>query len=200
MAKDYKEIFIELLSSTDRDGVAEFIDELEENGFFKAPASSRFHLNEDGGLVHHSVNVCQIALSIREVMLSADDTLAEYLPKDSVILAALLHDVCKSDIYKPAVKKQKNSFGYWENVPGYDVIYDNFPLGHGEKSVIMLLRSGLDLTDDEITAIRWHMSAWDIPFQSPDIKCNFNKAKEICPLLSLISSADCLASNLLERK
>ena len=60
--------------------------------------------------------------------------------------------------------------------------------------------SQLQLTDDEIMAIRWHMNAWDLPFQSYDIKSNFNKAKEICPLLSLVQAADCLASNLLERK
>ncbi len=41
----------------------------------------------------------------------------------------------------------------WTDVSGYDVDYSNFPVGHGEKSVIVLLRSGLDLTDDEIIAI-----------------------------------------------
>ena len=98
------------------------------------------------------------------------------------------------------MKKEKNRYGTWCEVPGYDVDYSNFPLGHGEKSVIILLRSGFELTDDEIMAIRWHMNAWDLPFQSYDIKSNFNKAKEICPLLSLVQAADCLASNLLERK
>jgi hypothetical protein len=62
----------------------------------------------------------------------------------------------------------------------------------------MLLRSGLDLTDNEIMAIRWHMHAWDLPFQSADIKANLNTAKEICPLLSLIQAADGLSSNLIE--
>ena len=31
-----------------------------------------------------------------------------------------------------------------------------------KKSVIMLLRSGLDLHDDEIYAIRWHMGPWNL--------------------------------------
>ena len=35
--------------------------------------------------------------------------------------------------------------------------YFDLPVGHGEKSVIMLLRWGLRMTDDEILAIRWHM-------------------------------------------
>ena len=197
---DYKKELIELLKTTNRQGIDDLVEELEDLGFFKAPASTKFHLNEDGGLVQHSLNVCKAALSIRKSMIELDDSLLEALPKDSVIIASLLHDTCKADIYKPTMKKEKNRFGMWCDVPGYDVDYSNFPLGHGEKSVIVLLRSGFELTDDEIMAIRWHMNAWDLPFQSYDIKSNFNKAKEICPLLSLVQAADCLASNLLERK
>ena len=197
---DYKKEFIELLKTTNRQGIDDLVEELEDLGFFKAPASTKFHLNEDGGLVQHSLNVCKAALSMRKSMIELDDSLLEALPKDSVIIASLLHDTCKADIYKPTMKKAKNRFGMWCDVPGYDVDYSNFPLGHGEKSVIVLLRSGFELTDDEIMAIRWHMNAWALPFQSYDIKSNFNKAKEICPLLSLVQAADCLASNLLERK
>ena len=197
---DYKKEFIELLQTSNRHGIDDLVEELEDLGFFKAPASTKFHLNEDGGLVQHSLNVCKAALSMRKSMIELDDSLLEALPKDSVIIASLLHDTCKADIYKPTMKKEKNRFGMWCDVPGYDVDYSNFPLGHGEKSVIVLLRSGFELTDDEIMAIRWHMNAWDLPFQSYDIKSNFNKAKEICPLLSLVQAADCLASNLLERK
>lgn len=197
---DYKKEFIEFLKTTNRQGIDDLVEELEDLGFFKAPASTKFHLNEDGGLVQHSLNVCKAALSMRKSMIELDDSLLEALPKDSVIIASLLHDACKADIYKPTMKKEKNRFGMWCDVPGYDVDYSNFPLGHGEKSVIVLLRSGFELTDDEIMAIRWHMNAWDLPFQSYDIKSNFNKAKEICPLLSLVQAADCLASNLLERK
>jgi hypothetical protein len=195
-----KERFIWLLRSTERDGMDDCIEELEELGFFEAPASSKFHLNEDGGLMQHSLNVCDTALKIREAMIEMDDSLRESLSQESVIIASLLHDVCKADIYRKAVKRQKNNFGIWVDVPGYDVDYSNLPLGHGEKSAIVLLRSGLDLTDDELLAIRWHMNAWEMPFQSPDIKGNFNAAKEICPLVSVVQAADTLASNLLERK
>lgn len=195
-----REHFIEKLKSTKREGIENTIAELEGLGFFAAPASSRFHLNCEGGLVEHSMNVCNVALDIREVMIARDPSLAGKLPIDSIIIAALLHDTCKADIYKPAIKKQKNKLGIWEPVQGYDVEYSNFPLGHGEKSVIVLLRAGLKLTDDEIMAIRWHMHAWDLPFQSPDIKGNLQKAREICPLAVVIQTADGLASNLLESK
>ncbi len=196
---NYKQEFIELLNSTNRDGVECVVENLEELGFFEAPASTRFHLNEECGLVMHSLNVCHTALKIRETMIGMNESLREVFPEDSVIIAALLHDVCKADIYKRMIKRQKNKFGVWEDVEAYGVDYDNFPLGHGEKSVIVLLRSGLKMTDDEIMAIRWHMHAWDLPFQSADIKGNFNTAKNKCPLLTLIQASDGLASNLLER-
>ncbi len=199
MDMNYKQEFIELLNSTNRDGVECVVENLEELGFFEAPASTRFHLNEECGLVMHSLNVCHTALKIRETMIGMNESLREVFPEDSVIIAALLHDVCKADIYKRMIKRQKNKFGVWEDVEAYGVDYDNFPLGHGEKSVIVLLRSGLKMTDDEIMAIRWHMHAWDLPFQSADIKGNFNTAKNKCPLLTLIQASDGLASNLLER-
>lgn len=194
-----KDRFIELLRSTGREGVNEVIDELESLGFFEAPASTRFHLNCEGGLLKHSLNVCDTALAVREVMIAKDESLRDLLPKDSVIIASLLHDTCKADIYKRVMKKRKNAFGVWEDVPGYDVDYSNFPMGHGEKSVIVLLCCGLALTDDEMMAIRWHMTAWDLAFQSPEMKGNLNQAKEICPLLTLIQAADGLSSNMLER-
>ena len=140
-----------------------------------------------------------MALELRELMIKKMEGLCDALPKESVIIAALLHDVCKADVYKPVIKRQKNKLGVWCDVPGYDVDYSIFPLGHGEKSVIWLLQNGLKLTTDEIIAIRWHMTAWDLPFQSPEMKNNLNAARERCPLLALIQAADGLSANILEQ-
>ena len=196
---ELKTKYKEMLLSTNREGIENVIERLEEHGFFKAPASTKFHLNYEGGLLEHSMNVCDMALELREVMVRKKEGLRDSLPKESVIIAALLHDVCKADIYKPAVKRQKNEHGIWCDVPGYDVDYSNFPVGHGEKSVIWLLQNGLKLTADEIMAIRWHMTAWDLAFQSPEMKGNLNAARERCPLMALIQAADGLAANMLER-
>ena len=195
-----EEKFKEMLLSTNREGIEKVIDRLEEQGFFKAPASTKFHLNYKGGLLEHSMNVCDMALELREMIIGKKDELRDSLPKESVIIAALLHDVCKADIYKPAIKRQKNEYGVWCDVPGYDVDYSSFPLGHGEKSVIWLLQNGLKLTADEIMAIRWHMTAWDLAFQSPEMKGNLNAAKDRCPLLALIQAADGLSANILENR
>lgn len=197
--KDKQTNFKEMLLSTKRVGMENVIEKLEELGFFKAPASTKFHLNYEGGLLEHSMNVCNMALELRELIIRKKEELHDALPKESVIIAALLHDVCKADIYKPAIKRQKNECGVWCDVPGYDVDYKNFPLGHGEKSVIWLLQNGMKLTADEIMAIRWHMTAWDLPFQSPEMKGNLNAARNLCPLMTLIQAADGLAAHLLER-
>ncbi len=196
--ENLKEQFQERLRSTGRKGVENVIEHLERLGFFEAPASTKFHLSVKGGLMQHSWNVCNTALMLREQMILMKPELAEKLPEDSVILTALLHDVCKSNIYKETLLNRKNAQGYWEKVPGYEVDYSSLPLGHGEKSVIMLLSLGLKMTRDEMLAIRWHMTAWDLAFHSPEQKSNLQAAKDMAPLCTLIQAADGLSSALLE--
>ena len=196
--ENLKQQFQEKLLSTKRDGMEDVIKHLERLGFFTAPASTKFHLSVKGGLMKHSWNVCKTALMLREQMILMKPELVDKLPEDSVVIAALLHDVCKSNIYKDAILNRKNDQGYWEKVPGYEVDYSSLPLGHGEKSVIMLLTLGLKLTKDEMLAIRWHMTAWELAFQSPEQKSNLQKAREIAPLCVLIQAADGLSTSLLE--
>lgn len=196
-----KDRFCEMLRSTKRDGIETVISNLEKLGFFKAPASTMFHLSNEGGLVEHSLNVCEMALMLRDVLIAKDASLEEKLPLDSVIVTALLHDVCKAEIYKQGFRNVKNEkTGGWEKVARYEVDYSYCPLGHGEKSVIRLMGWGLKLSLDEILAIRWHMSAWDLPFQSNEQKGNINAAKNRCPLLTILQCADGLASGILEVK
>ena len=195
-----KEEFINALLSTGRRGVQEVISNLEELGFFEAPASTVFHLNERGGLLQHSINVYHEALAVREKQLELRPEMSEKLPLESVTIAALLHDVCKAEIYKESQKWRKDAAGQWESYNAYEVDYTTFPLGHGEKSVIRLLQWGLEMTDDEMLAIRWHMGAFDLPFQSSEAKGNLNAAKSRCPLIAVVGAADGLASFVLEAK
>ncbi|MBQ2839465.1 MAG: HD domain-containing protein [Muribaculaceae bacterium] len=196
----YKSEFIEILKDTGRENIDYVIEDLEDLGFFEAPASSKNHFNFEGGLVEHSLNVYKIAIMLKEQIIKLRPDIVNRIPDDSIAIAALLHDVCKADIYKKVVKKVKNEIGVWEPQESYNIDYSNFPLGHGEKSVIILLRSGLDLSDDEIIAIRWHMGGWDLPFQSSEMIASNKKAKDVCPLLTLIHTADTLAAGILEGK
>jgi hypothetical protein len=62
----------------------------------------------------------------------------------------------------------------------------------------MLLRSGLDLEDDEILAIRWHMGPWEV-ISSIDQERNYRSAQKASALVPLIHTADSLAAGILER-
>ncbi len=194
-----KEEFLQLLRSTKRDGVEEVIEDLESLGFFTAPASAGHHLNTEGGLVRHSLNTCRAALAIWESMKALEPSLENEVKRDSIVIATLLHDVCKSDIYKRTVKKRKNALGMWEDSEGYKVSYKNFPMGHGEKSLVLVLCSGLDLSDDEMLAIRWHMGAWGVNQNSYEDVRSFDTAQKLYPLVAIVHAADCMAANIMER-
>ena len=194
------EHFLKLLAATNRKGIDNVLTKLTELRFFEAPASSRFHLSCKGGLVEHSMNVYNAALMLREQVIKVKPELEDQLPLDSIAICTLLHDVCKIDIYKEGILSRKNEEGYWEKYVGYQVDYNmGLPIGHGEKSVIMLLSWGLELTPEEMLAIRWHMGPWDLPMQSAEHKESFNAAKAKSPLVSLVQSADGIATGLLER-
>lgn len=197
--KEMKEEFLNLLRSTEREGIEDLIEALEEMGFFTAPASANHHLNVEGGLLEHSLNTCKAALAIYEGLKPLDPSMEKEVRRDSIILSSLLHDVCKSDIYKRSVKKRKNNVGQWEDVEGYSVSYKNFPMGHGEKSVILLLCNGLSLYDDEMLAIRWHMGAWGINMNSFEDQRCYDTSRKLYPLVSIIQAADGLAASILER-
>lgn len=194
-----KDRFCKILRDTGRENIDYVIEDLETLGFFEAPASVRNHYNFPGGLLQHSLNVYDMAMAVRTATLTLRPDLERNLRPDAIAITALLHDVCKADIYKKSVKKRRNEIGSWEDIEGYDVDYSGLPVGHGEKSVIMLLRSGLDLEDEEIFAIRWHMGPWDLPAQSIEMDKSYRTAQQKSPLVALIHTADTLAAQLLER-
>lgn len=187
------------LRATGREGIEPVLAYLDKCGFYTAPASVRHHLSCPGGLLTHSLNVYDTAMSLRPqvVRMCADGDKA--LPEDSVAIAALLHDICKANFYRPIQKWRKDANNRWESYEGYEPDYTRFPAGHGEKSVIMLLRLGLQLTNDEILAIRWHMGAWNLPFQSADDKASISAATDR-PLTLLLQMADYMATHLLEKE
>ena len=196
--KKNQQEFEALLRSTGREGIEYVIEDLEKDGFFEAPASSGHHLNIQGGLCQHSLNVCKAGLMIWEGLKTLYPSGVNNVKRKNVIIATLLHDVCKTDIYKRTVKKRKNKLGQWEDSEGYRVSYKDFPMGHGEKSVIMLLCSGLELHDDEMLAIRWHMGAWGINMNSYEDQRNYDTARQKYPLCCIIQSADSLAAAIME--
>ena len=145
-----KEKFIELLRSTNRENIEEIIKFIQKTDFFEAPASTRFHGSRELGLVEHSLIVYDLLL--QKVKTASIEIKT---PEESLILIALLHDICKANYYKIDYRNAKNALGVWEKVPYYTVD-DTIPYGHGEKSVMMITEY-IKLTPEEKYAIRWHM-------------------------------------------
>lgn len=187
-----KERFIELLRSTKREGIEYLISWLESTDFFKAPASTRFHGNYAGGLLEHSLNVYdELNKEVNKLMEQSENI--KFNP-DTVIIVALLHDLCKTNIYKVDYRNTKNEYGQWIKVPYY-AIEDNEPYGHGEKSV-MLANQFIKMSLEEMYSIRWHMGFTEGKEQYNYISTAYNKYD----LAVLTHIADLKATYLLEKE
>ena len=179
--------YINLLASINRSGMPEFLTYLtNDTDFFESPASSNNHGNYKYGLLEHSLQTYDmLQIVVKAFNLQFD--------KDSLIIVSLLHDLCKSNFYKPDTKNVKDEFGKWYKVP-YFSIDDRLPLGHGEKSVI-LIQQYLKLTMEEIMAIRWHMAGYDDTARSYSGNLALNGAMDKFPLIAALHMADLAAVN-----
>ena len=187
--KEYEKIFTENIKREGADKLLKYLK--DDTDFFKAPASTRFHGNHEGGLAEHSVKVY-----LRFVkMLKAEhgDDYFKVNPKmaESAAIIALLHDICKTDYYKVEMRNVKEG-SEWVKKPYY-AVEDALPYGHGEKSVYMI--SGyMKLSREEAMAINWHMGAYD----DRNSKGNYilNEVFQKFPLALLFHIADLMTSNL----
>ena len=130
-----KERFIELLRSTKREGIEKLIDFLEKTDFFTAPASTRFHSSYEGGLLQHSLNVydCLAGLGTTTGDVQEFQTAGmrlDSIPQESIIIVALLHDLCKVNFYATEMRWRKDANNKWEQYPVY-AVNDRNPYGHG---------------------------------------------------------------------
>lgn len=185
-------------------GSADLLRWLEDNDFFTAPASSRYHLAVPGGLLQHSLNVYR---NLNDLMVFHYGPDLPYT-MESIAIVALLHDICKVNMYKPTQRNQKtydkakveaadknlvkhDGMGdyIWETVQSYE-INEDFIFGHGEKSVY-LINKFIKLKDSEAQAIRYHMSSW----KHDDIQ-NVGKVYAANPLAFFLHVADEMATYL----
>lgn len=174
-----KEKFLELLKTVNREGINDLIEFIQKTDFFKAPASTRFHGDYEGGLVEHSLKVYEILKHKVETNIEPIK-----VSDESLIIIALLHDLCKANFYKVDYRNAKNALGVWEKVPYY-TIDDTIPYGHGEKSVMMITEY-MKLTPEEKYCIRWHMGFTEPKEQYTTIGVAYKKY----PLALLVHEAD----------
>jgi hypothetical protein len=193
------EFFESALRSTGRQGIENIIEFCKSTDFYYAPSSASFHSNYQGGLLDHSILVYVLAMKYRDTLGEMHPELVDKLPVEELTISALLHDICKVCFYQKVQKWRKDANNQWESYEGYE-INDSFPIGHGEKSVIMLQNLGLVLQPSEMLAIRYHMGSWDGAMRTNDLKFSYSKAIDICPLITVLQHADNACSMLFERK
>lgn len=151
---NYKEKFLQIArGNIKREGLEDLLKSLEQTDFFTSPASAKFHGAIDTGLVQHSIKVYEYLLSSAPLVYGMDINL------ESITIVSLFHDLCKIGNYKVSSRNVKDENNKWIQVPYYDYSDDVFPVGHGEKSILMILEH-LKLTFDEMLAIRWHMGGF----------------------------------------
>ena len=195
--QDKINLFESLLMSTNRTGMDKVIEYIRRTDFYNAPASAKYHSNYETGLLDHSLMVYNLAEAFFDKMKMIDPELAVSIPEESIIVSSLLHDVCKICFYRKTIKRKKNEHNDWMQYDGYE-IEDSFPIGHGEKSVIMLLKLGLDINPCEMLAIRYHMGFWGE--SNTEFKIAMKSAIKMCPLVVLLQQADCAATMMFEKE
>lgn len=171
-----------------RKGIENLLGWLEKSDFFTAPASTKFHGNYTGGLLEHSLNVydCLVRI-VKEFNINCLD--------ESMAIVALFHDLCKANFYTTTSRNYKDEkTGQWLKKDVY-IIDDKMPLGHGEKSCL-ILQSFMPLKLEELLAIRWHMGGFDSAVKGGDF--SINKAFDMYKLVSALHIADLEATHFLE--
>lgn len=198
-----RQIFEELMGEVERPGVDQLMYYIRNSDFYTAPASRAFHLSAEGGLLQHSLNVFRAlegSLKRDEDPEGSGFVYYDYIccgkavariPRDSVIVMALLHDLCKTNFYVTEMRWRKDQNNKWEQYPTYK-IEDKVPYGHGEKSV-MMVEQFMKLTASERYAIRWHMGFAD----GADTR-TLGLAVEKYPVIWALHNADMMASKFME--
>lgn len=183
----YWQEYVSLLRKTGREGIESLITWLGEKSDFKyAPASTKYHLNCKGGLMIHSLNVYYSLIDDFKHFVELFE-----IPEDTLIISALLHDICKANTYITEMRNVKKD-GEWVQEPFYKTD-DPFPIGHGEKSVI-IAQNHIKLTSLEVMMIRWHMGYADRPQYDVPISEAYTKF----PQALLLNWADCVSTFMLE--
>lgn len=118
--------------------------------FIKAPASSFLHLHNcfEGGLIDHLLRVTKHMFLINKNNFSEKLKVSEA----SIFRVGLLHGIGKAKLYIPETD------AWWRKNKGRMYTFNNdlASMDIGERSVYYALSNGIELTDDECSAILNH--------------------------------------------
>ena len=159
-----------------------------ETTWLTAPASTKYHLCKESGLLEHCVNVAESMLKIREAL--APDISAE-----SCVIVSLVHDLGKVGmpgnpqylINEPTDKQQQS--GYKPDPPyrfNKNLTYLSVPVRS-----LYLASKHIDLTEEEVQAIVYHDGQY--------VDDNRSVATHEEPLTLLLQYADSWSGFVLEK-
>ena len=170
-SEEYKYLKTKIVANIKQEGMLKLFD---TSDFWYAPASSKYHGNYPGGLMQHCWDVYA--------------TLDLPNHQEKAFLLAFCHDLCKINYYvaseveswkayteaeRETYKIEHGTYPKTKGCTAKRLTYttkDDFPIGHGEKSVIVALLAGIELTNEEIVSIRWHMAEDDSYYQFKSMK------------------------------
>lgn len=176
-----------MLRSTEREGIEDLLTYMDESGFYKAPASTKFHGAYEGALAEHSLNVYNVAYDLATA-LKGREWVFENL--DSIIICSLLHDLGKAGQYKkPLYVENILKKGRSEAQP-FKTNDELMTLDHEIVSVIEASRY-IELTEDEQRAIAWHNGLYGV--------FKYEIQGKETPLYMIIHFSDLWASRVIER-
>ena len=163
-----------------RVGDKKFFEWLFKIGFYEAPASFNHHRNYDGGLYEHSFTVTEELVKLTKCLN------LKWSRPESPYIVGLLHDICKTDDYSWDFSNPDNS--------KLEMNENRIMKGeHGSKSVKML-EGHINLTEEEIKCIRYHMGA----FVEKEEWSEYSDSIREFPNVLFTHTADMMASQLIE--
>ena len=186
-----KEKFEVVLKMTDREGIKDLLEWMEESGFYDAPCSTKYHLSTPGGLAEHSLNVFTTALDLVQALKKKEKVTFEYL--NSVCICSLLHDIGKVGQFEKSYYRTVPEMHKGESFAGrfsYEINKDLLPVPHEIRSIAILSRF-IELTEEEQFAILYHNGLYG--------ELKSFKGKET-PLYMIIHFADMWASRVIEKE
>jgi hypothetical protein len=144
----YEQLFERL--SDRKEQIIDFKAFLEkETCWLTSPASTRFHLNIEHGLLVHSVGTTYNALKIR-------DSIAPDLQNESVVISALFHDLGKIGLPgKPYYLPNDNKWEVEKRGMTYRINQDLVTMNIAVRS-LYLISKHVPLTEEEAQAIVAH--------------------------------------------
>lgn len=154
--KKMQEGFLKLAEKTGFVVDDSFMNWLINMGFFIKPASISFHGQQSGDLFRHSFAVADVLIDMTEKFD------VEWERPQSPFIVGMFHDVCKMDDYMDENASDIVMMGTGSPVsknPKWVKNPEKLLKGHGDKSV-MMLSQWINLTEEEMLCIRYHMGAY----------------------------------------